>query len=75
MNGREKYLRTARLGEGVIFTVDSSTWCAAIIIAQHTQTKVDVMVIDPLGSMRVETNVEFDLMAEKPRSWANRPKM
>jgi lipid-binding SYLF domain-containing protein len=74
MDGHTKYLMTARLGEGVIYTRTHDVWNAAVIIKQHSPTVVDLFIILNDGTTMVELAVEFDTMAEKPRTWANRVK-
>jgi len=77
----DKYLQTARLGEGVIYvlpqamaTIADRRFHAAIIIKQTTETNVDLKVTFADGSESIVRGVEFDSMAERPGSWANRPK-
>lgn len=77
----EKYMQTARLGEGVIYVAADSSevigdrqYHAAIIIKQMTETQVDLLVIFADGTQAHRAAVEFDEMAQRPRSWANRPK-
>ncbi len=77
----DKYLQTARLGEGVIYvlpqalsTISDRRFHAAIIIKQSTETNVDLKVMFADGTETVARGVEFDSMAERPGSWANRPK-
>ncbi len=77
----DKYLQTARLGEGVIYvlpqtmaTISDRRFHAATIIKQSTATNVDLKVTFADGSESILRGVEFDDMAERPGSWANRPK-
>ncbi len=74
MNGK-KYIATARLGEGVIYTNSQNEWWAGIIIAQRDEETVNLLVFHPtLGTTRVEINVPFDPMANTVGSWSSRPK-
>ncbi len=77
----EKYLQTARLGEGVIYALPSLSeamsdrlYHAALIIKQTTETNVDLRVFYANGDTAVVRSVEFDPMAQRPGSWSNRPK-
>ncbi len=77
----EKYLQTARLGEGVIYVAAGPSevrgdreFHAGIIIKQSTETNVDLKVTFADGSEAIVRGVEFDDMAQRPGSWANRPK-
>ncbi len=77
----DKYIQTARLGEGVIYVLPHNTedigarrFHAGIIIKQTTETNVDLWVFYADGVNAVVRSVEFDPMAERPGSWANRPK-
>ncbi len=77
----EKYLQTARLGEGVIYVLPELSpdlsgrrFHAAIIIKQTTETNVDLHVFYADGDRNIIRSVEFDPMAERPGSWSNRPK-
>ncbi len=74
MDRQEKLLKTARLGETVIFTENETTWCAAMIIEQHTPTLVTLEVTFRDGTKKVEKDVEYSLMLDKPRTWGARVK-
>ncbi len=76
-----KYLRTARLGENVIYvlpqameTISDRREHAGRIIKQLTETVVNLRVTFADGSESIICGVEFDPMAERPGSWANVPK-
>ena len=81
MAQNEKYLQTHRLGEGVIYTDDPTIVCngrthhAAVIIKQHTETVVDLLVIFADGRQTLKTSVAYDSMAVQPHTWAARPRM
>lgn len=74
-----KYLQTARLGEGVIYVLPSGMvndrkHHAAIIVKQHDETTVDLLVLLADGTQKLVMSVTHDTMAERPGSWAHRPK-
>ncbi len=78
----EKYLQTARLGEGVIYVLPELSpdlsgrrFHAALIIKQTTETNVDLFVFYADGHSGTVRSVDFDAMAERPGSWSNRPKI
>ena len=77
----DKYLRTARLGENVIYvlpqamaTIADRREHAGHVIKQTSATTVDLKVTFADGSEAIVRDVEFDPMAERPGSWANVPK-
>ena len=73
----EKYLQTARLGEGVIYVGavrNERKYHAAVIIKQHNETCVDLMVFFADGTQERVTSVTYDVMAERECSWAARPR-
>ena len=81
MAQNEKYLQTYRLGEGVIYTEDTAivrngrTHHAALIIKQHTETVVDLLVFFADGGQEIKTSVAYDMIADRPYTWAARPRM
>lgn len=71
MTPQEKYLATARLGEGVTYTIGPEKWTGASIVAQHSDTVVDLFVMDKFAQTTYfKLGVQFDLMAEKPNTWS-----
>ena len=81
MAQNEKYLQTHRLGEGVIYTDDPATarngrhHHAAVIIKQHSETVVDLLVIFADGRQEIKTSVAYDMKADHPYTRAARPRM
>lgn len=77
-----KYIATARLGEGVAYVLPEAMADVAgrrvhagWIIKQSTETNVDLWVRLADGTeLGLVTNVEMDPMEARPGSWAPHPK-
>ncbi len=74
MDRQHKLLIMKSLGETVIFTENQNTFCAATIVVVHTETKVDLEVKFRDGTTKIETEVEYEEMGDKPRTWTRRIK-
>lgn len=70
LTGREKYIATQALGEGVIFVDANSRFRAATVIRCHSETLVDLKLVED-GS--VHTSVEYSSMLDAPYRWGRRP--
>ncbi len=71
MTPQEKYLATSRLGEGVTYTLGQGKWTGATIVYQHSDTMVDLFVMDNFTQTTYfKQGVMFDLMADKPNTWS-----